>query len=223
MIYIQYTLNYHMSPIHSYIIHTFLLYSIRIYIYTYYIYCNLCTLSTFWISIELDTIAYFLLLIIYIVYRICMCIHIHDISIYSLCHVQSLSIVVHAACRWYKSEINSGVVKGAYGFWTNWWVLDESWWIRCPVWASHSVFSPNIFHFLSFGRWDFEDSASCGSCDAAPWWPWRTTWAEQQGMGLIVSCFYIFLLFMTVLPRFAYLRRRIFGSEIKADVPAANH
>lgn len=79
-----------------------------------------------------------------------MCIHIHDISIYSLCHVQSLSIVVHAACRWYKSEINSGVVKGAYGFWTNWWVLDESWWIRCPVWASHSVFSPNIFHFLSF-------------------------------------------------------------------------
>lgn len=48
--------------------------------------------------------------------------------------------------------------------------------------AKHFPFLVICFYLC--WRWDFEDSASCGSCDAAPWWPWRTIWAEQQNVSM---------------------------------------
>ena len=73
-------------------------------------------------------------------------------------------------------------IKGACSFWTNWWVLDESWWIRFPVLFFFAKHFPFLV-VLTVGF--FEDSASCGSCNAAPWWPWRTI--RAAGMGLILS------------------------------------
>lgn len=230
-----------MSPIHSYIIHTFLLY---IYIDWY---CNLCILRFFlnicytaynnsiFFAVHHTScvIRYTYFILLYMLLRH----HLYCISnmyVYThtryicLSHIESLpraDLVNICACcmlRLYKSEINSGVVKGAYGFWTNWiqlnwWVLDESWWIRCPVWAWHSVFSPNIFHFLSF-------VSTCA--DGGILRTQRVVDRAMQlhgGLGGQSEQSSRMFLCMTVLPRFAYLRRRIFGSEVKADVQAANH